>query len=130
MLIFITAITFIVGVVDTYNYEMANDDMWVGFGAVLTAIVGGFVIFYELDLFFTVYFFFLKPKSVTKFILNILSNLTLLLIFFGDDIADFLYRHLNIFKEDGLLPLALFIIYLILRFVCIAIPISQTSKEK
>ncbi len=130
LLILITAIIFIVGAIDTYNYEVANDDIMVGLGAVMIAIIGGFVIFYELDLFYTVYYFFLKPKSVTKSILNIVSNLTLFIIFFSDGMANFLYRYLNIFKEDWILPIALFLIYIFSRMVCIAIPIRQSSKEK
>ena len=90
LLILITAIVSIIGAIDTYNYEVANDDIMVGLGAVMIAIIGGFVIFYELDLFYTVYYFFLKPKSVTKSILNIVSNLTLFIIFFSDGMANFL----------------------------------------
>ena len=133
VLIFTTVIAFAVGAIQSYNYDMdpANGvDIMEGFGAVLTLMVGGFVIFYELDLFYTVYYFFIKPKTATKSILNIVSNLTLFMIFFSDGIANFLYRHLNIFKEDWILPIALFFVYIISRMVCASIQGRQSVEEK
>ncbi len=132
LLILITATIFIVGAISSYNYEITNhtDDKWLGFGAVLTLIVGGFIVFYELDLFYTVYYFLVKPKATAKSILNVISNLTLLIIFFSDDIAHFLYCGLNIFNEEWLLPIILFFTYTILRILCIAIPVGQSFKEE
>ncbi len=134
LLILITAIVFIVGAIQSYNYDMdpANGvDILEGFGAVLTLVVGGFVVFYELDLFYTVYYFFIKPKTVTKTILNVLSNLTLLTIIFIDSIAHFLFKYVSeIFGEEIILLFALFFIYVILRIVCATIPVVQSSKEK
>ena len=65
LLILITAIFFVAGAIVSYNYDMdpANGvDILEGFGAALTLIVGGLVVFYELDLFYTVYYFLIKPK--------------------------------------------------------------------
>ena len=129
LLILITAIAFIVGAINTYNYEVANDDIMVGFGAVMVLGVGGFVVFYELDLFYTVYYFFVKPKIIAKSILNIISNLTLLIIFFSDGIAHILYRSLNIFKEDWILPIILFFIYVILRIASAMVSCEQSAKD-
>ncbi len=132
LLILITAIFFVVGAIDSYNYDMnpANGvDILEGFGAVLTLMVGGFVVFYELDLFYTVYYFLVKPKTIAKSILNILSNLTLLLIFFSDYLAHILYINFNIFKEDWLFPITLFFVYVILRIVCATISVKQFVKE-
>ena len=129
-LILITIIVFVIAAISTYNHELANDDIMVGFGAVLTLMVGGFVIFYELDLFYTVYYFLVKPKTIAKSILNILSNLTLLLIFFSDYLAHILYINFNIFKEDWLFPITLFFVYVILRIVCATISVKQSAKEK
>ena len=134
LLILITAIFFVVVAIDSYNYDMdpANGvDILEGFGAALTLIVGGLVVFYELDLFYTVYYFFIKPKTTAKSIFNILSNLTLLLIFFTDSIAHFLFEHvLEIFGEETILLFALLFTYVILRIICAAIPVRQYSKEK
>ena len=77
LLILITTILFVVGAIDSYNYDMdpANSvDILEGAGAVLTLIVGGFVVFYELDLFYTVYYFLIKPNTIAKSVLNVVSN--------------------------------------------------------
>ena len=131
-LILITVIIFIVGAISSYNYDIINhpDDKWLGFGAVLTLIVGGFVVFYELDLFYTTYYFFIKPKTIAKSILNVLSNLTLLIMFFTDSIAHFLFKYVSqIFGEEVILLFALFFIYVILRIVCAVIPVRQSAKR-
>ena len=133
LLILITAIVSIIGAISSYNYDMdpANGvDIFEGFGAVLIAVVGGFVVFYELDLFYTTYYFFIKPKTIAKSILNVLSNLTLLIMFFTDSIAYFLYKHVSeIFGEEVILLFALFFIYVILRIVCAVIPVKQSAKR-
>ncbi len=131
LLILITAIIFIVGAIDTYKYEVANDDIMVGFGAAIILVVGGFVVFYELDLFYTVYYFLVKPKTITKSILNAVSNLTLLSIVFTDSIAHFLYKYVSeVFGEEVIVLFALFFIYVILRIVCATISVKQSFKEK
>ena len=133
LLIFITAIIFIVGAILSYNYDITNnsDDKWLGFGSVLTLMVGGFIVFYELDLFYTIYYFLIKPKTIAKSILNILANLTLVIMYFTDSIAHFLFEHVSeIFGEEILLLFALFLVYIILRIVCIVLPVRQSAKDK
>ena len=110
-IILITAIFFIAAAIDSYNYDMnpANGvDILEGFGAVLAIMIGAFVVFYELDLFYTVYYFLIKPKTMAKSILNILANASLLLIFFAD-------YYKNIFLEDVIAPLLVFAIYIAMR---------------
>ena len=66
VLILVTAIAFLAAAINSYLYDMDPDngvDILVGFGAVLIAVVGGFVVLYELDLFYTVYYFFVKLKT-------------------------------------------------------------------
>lgn len=126
LLIVITSLLFIKGAIDSYNDDMdpANGvDILEGFGAVLTMMVGGFVVFYELDLFYTVYYFFLKPKTVAKSILNILSNLSLLLIFFSEYYKD-------IFKEDVIAPLIVFFTYIVLRIVYVIVSTRNLAQEQ
>ena len=116
--ILITAIFFIAAAIDSYNYDMdpANGvDILEGFGAVLAIMIGAFFVFYELDLFYTVYYFLIKPKTIAKSILNVLANLSLLLVFFGDCYGD-------IFSEDYLAPIIVFAIYAVLRISCLIIP--------
>ena len=117
-IILITAIFFIAAAIDSYNYDMnpANGvDILEGFGAVLAIMIGAFVVFYELDLFYTVYYFLIKPKTIAKSILNILANASLLLIFFAD-------YYKNIFSEDVIAPLFIFAIYIALRISSLIIP--------
>ena len=125
-LITITAIYTVVSAVKSYQYDMdpANGvDILEGFGAILTVMAGGFVVFYELDLFYTVYYFFIKPKTVLKSILNILSNLSLLLIFFSK-------YYKNMFEEDVIAPLIVFFMYVVLRMICAIISTRDLEKKQ
>lgn len=126
ILIFITLIYTFVFSVKSYRYDMdpANGvDILEGFGAVLVIIVGAFVVFYELDLFYTVYYFVITPKSILKSILNILSNICLLLVFFSK-------YYKNIFSEDVIAPLIVFAIYILLRFACFIIPNRALERKQ
>ena len=125
ILIFLTAAFFVVTAIDSYNYDMdpANGvDILEGFGAVLAIMIGAFVIFYELDLFYTVYYFFIKPKTIAKSILNILANASLLLLFFVDFYKD-------IFSEDVIAPLIVFTIYIALRISYFLIPGQKSYTD-
>lgn len=129
ILILITAIAFIIGAIDSYNYDMDPNngvDIFEGLGAVLITMVGGFVVFYELDLFYTTYYFFIKPKTKIKTILNILANFSLVLIF--------VYSHLsNIFMElrvYEITPVILFWIYVVLRIIYLFVSTGFSNQEK
>ena len=132
ILILITAIVFIIGAIQSYNYDITNnpDDKWVGVGSVLTVMVGGFVVFYEFDLFYTAYYFLIKPKTKAKSILNILANFTLVIMYFTDSISHFLFKYVSeIFGEEVILLFTLFFTYVILRIACAVIPVRQSAKE-
>ena len=121
-IILITAAFFIAVAIDSYNYDMnpANGvDTLEGFGAVLAIMIGAFVVFYELDLFYTVYYFLIKPKTIVKSTLNILANMSLLLIFFAD-------YYKNIFSEDVIAIFIVLTIYVVLRISSVIIP-NQNS---
>ena len=125
ILIFLTAAFFVVTAIDSYNYDMdpANGvDILEGFGAALAIMLGAFVIFYELDLFYTVYYFFIKPKTIAKSILNILANASLLLLFFVDFYKD-------IFSEDVIAPLIVFTIYIALRISYFLVPGQKSYTD-
>ena len=133
LLILITAIFFAVGAVSSYHYNITNhsDDKWLGFDVVLALIVGGFVVFYELDLFYTVYYFFLKPKTIAMSTLHFFANLTLLLILFTDTISHFLFEYVSeIFGEEIILLFALFSTYVVLRIISIAISVKGSAKDR
>lgn len=126
-LIALTAIYTIVSAVKSYNYDMdpANGvDIMEGVGAAILIVFGGFVVFYELDLFYTIYYFLVKPKTITKSILNIVSNVSLLLQFFSVHIA----RALSISEETNV-AIALFFIYLILRTVYTFVSTISLKQE-
>lgn len=125
LLILVTAIYTVAVAIESYRYDMdpANGvDLLEGWGAAFAMIIGGFVVLYEIDLFHTVYYFFVKPKTVTKSILNILSNLSLLLVFFSDYYSD-------IFKEDAIALILVFLTYVILRIVYFGVSLRSWSLE-
>ncbi len=128
LLILVTATAFLIAAIDSYNYDMdpANGvDIMEGMGAAFLIIIGGLVVFYELDLFYTVYYFLIRPKTLIKSILVIFSNLTLLLVLFSENIIDFVRIHFrNIVEspfEEGIIPIGLFLIYFILKMVSLMI---------
>ena len=128
LLIVVTSFFFVKSAIDSYNYDMdpANGvDIMEGMGAAFLIIIGGLVVFYELDLFYTVYYFFIRPKTLIKSILVIFSNLTLLLVLFSGNIIDFVRIHFrNIVGspfEEGIIPIGLFLIYFILKMVSLMI---------
>ena len=123
-LIAFTAVYTVVSAVLSYQYDMANGvDIFEGFGAVITMMVGGFIVLYEIDLFYTVYYFFIKPKTIARSILNVLSNVSLFLIFFCEYYAD-------IFEEDGMAPLVVFLVYVVFRIIYCFVPERYLEKEQ
>jgi hypothetical protein len=129
LLLLLTVTVFIVAAVDSYNYDIdpANGvDIMEGMGAAFLIIIGGFVILCELDLFFTVYYFLVKPKTLRKNILMILSQLMLLTVIFSDDLAKFLCRYVSdAFAEEIIVITPIFLCYVILRSICVFICFSK-----
>lgn len=125
-LILATTIAFIVFAIDTYRMEM-NDpaDIWAGMGTVLVVFVGGFIVFYECDLFYTVYYLFFGQKRTVKTVLVILANITLLLIFVYSYLSD---RYMELRKYE-ITPLVLFAVYIILKIVASFFSISAFNQE-
>ena len=93
VLIIATATVSVIGAISSYRYDMdpANGvDLLEGVGAGMILVLGGLAVFYEFDLFFTVYYFVAKPKTKLKTALNILSHLCLISAVFCDGIAKLL----------------------------------------
>ena len=132
-LILATVIYSLVSAIASYNYDMdpANGiDIMAGFGAALTLVLGGFIVICELEVFYTVYYFFVGRKTVAKTWLNILSTVCLLLVFFTDTIANFLYKYVSdVFSEESLVSVALFLTYILLRIICFGVSVSEWEKE-
>ena len=129
LLVFITATVFIVGAVDSYNYDMdsANGvDILEGVGAAMLIAIGGLVILCESDLFFTVYYFLIKPKTLPKSIFMILSQLMLLLVITSGYLAKFLSQYVSdVFKEETIVIVPIFFFYIILRLICVSTCFSE-----
>ena len=137
VLILITSIVFIKSAIDSYNYDMdpANGiDIMEGMGAAFLVIIGGFVVLYEFDLFYVVYYFLTKKKSLAKSIIVILSNFVLVLLFFSEFIIDFFktYFHkiLESHLEESIIPLSLLLIYCILKIVYLMLACFVKKEQK
>lgn len=129
LLISFTAYTFVKGAIDSYNYDMDPNngvDLLEGFGAVFILLIGGFVVFYEIDLFYTVYYFLVKQKTVTQTILNILSNFSLALVFVYYNLSN-IYMELRAYKM--ILPI-LFLTYVGLRVSYLVVSIVFSVDPK
>ena len=134
-LIVVTSLFFIKGAIDSYNYDMdpANGiDIMEGMGAAFLILIGGLVVFYEIDLFYTVYYFFIRPKTLVKSIIVILSDLTLLLVLFSGNIIDFVRIYFpNIAGspfEEGIIPIGLVSIYFVLKIVSLMIGFNAEEE--
>ena len=131
LLILVTAAAFLIVAIDSYNYDMdpANGvDIMQGMDAVFLITIGGFLILCELDLFFTAYYFLVKPKTLLKSICITLSQLMLLLVFFSEKLAHFLFEHVSdIFGEEVIVIIPIFFFYVISRIICIAICYSKNE---
>ncbi|MBE6672692.1 MAG: hypothetical protein E7599_04135 [Ruminococcaceae bacterium] len=128
--IFLTLIAFTVIcaallAVKSYQYDMENGvDIMESMGAAMITVLGGFSIVYEIDLFYTVYYFFIKPKTVAKSVLNILSNVCLLCVIWSDNIADCLS-----INEESNVTVALILIYFTLRCVYAFASLMQEERR-
>ena len=98
-------------------------DIMEGMGAAMLIVLGGFIVFYELDLFYTVYYFFVKPKTIAKSMLNILSNVSLLAQFWVVRIA----RAVSI-REETNLAIVLFFAYVVLRSVYLIVSTRNLAQ--
>ena len=110
--------------VESYRFEMdpANGiDIMEGLGAALILIVTGLLLIYEIDLFYTVYYFFVLPKNTAKTILNVCAQLSLALMYvYARFDCDFLPEELF-----WILPLS----YVLLRLVYFAFSLHLWLKE-
>ena len=125
-LIVLTSFAFLKGAIESYNYDMDPTngiDVMEGMGAVILIVLGGVVVLYEFDLFYTVYYFFIRPKTVVRSVLNILANISLLLVFFNKYYKD-------IFDEDVIAPFCVFAIYIVLRISYFMIGVNTSNSQQ
>ena len=124
VLIAVTVLGFAADAAATYAYEMdpANGvDIFEGFGAFVALLVGFFVVLFEVDLFYTVYYFLFKPRTKVKSVLNFLAcgcwPLFFLVAYLPERILGFraLEYGISIVKLEESLMCAVFCLYLLLR---------------
>ncbi len=118
VLILLTVLVFTVSAVEEYKFDSSNGhDILEGMGVAIIIVIGVISVFYEIDLLITVSYFFSKNKTKLKTILNVLSNLCLILVFFSDPISDFLWKYVSnvVFSEDWIIPIGFIMLYFILR---------------
>ena len=128
-LILCTVILSVAAAVSSYSYDINNSvDVFGGFGAAFYLMLGAFFVLYETDFFCTVHYFIFKPKTKLKTALNILSNLSLLILFIYGYLIE-VYMELRKY-ESPLLAVALFLAYIILRTAYIAACCYQKNTEK
>ena len=108
-----------------YGIDRNHDDKFAVLGLFMLLMIGAFFVLYELELFCTVYYFFLKPRTLVRSVLSLLSTLSLtsVLVYTGLPFVIPLFRFYEI------IPCILFVIYIVLR--CSYLVTTQCSiKEK
>lgn len=129
VLILSTVVLTVATAVSSYSYDINNSvDVFGGFGAAFYLMLGAFFVLYETDFFCTVHYFIFKPKTKLKTVLNILSNLSLLILFIYGYLIE-VYTELRKY-ESPLLAVALFLAYMILRTAYIAACCYRKNTEK
>ncbi len=119
LLIFATVSTTLNEARESYYYDMDPQngvDLFEGVGAFLTLMVGGLVVFYELDLFCTTYYFVVMQKSIAKTILNVLSNFSLVLIFVNNRLSNN-FMELRAYEAAQLVLLSIYVVLRMAFFV-------------
>ena len=127
-LIICTLVLSIAGAIESHNYDIQNNiDIFEGLDAVLCLLIGGFAVLYEIDLFYTVFYFLFKSKTKAKTVLNLLSTLSWVFLFTYGYLID-AYMELRKYESPALV-IILFSAYVIFRFVYLVICGYERDKE-
>lgn len=127
VLIFATMIYFIVSAAVTQHAESKDPaiDILEGLVATIVVVVGGFIVLYECDLFYTVYYLLFGQKRKAKTVLVILANLTLIMIFIYSYLSD---RYMGL-RKYGIIAFILFAVYIVFKIVALFFS-SDLSEQK
>lgn len=127
VLIFATMIYFIVSAAVTQHAESKDPaiDILEGLAATIVVVVGGFIVLYECDLFYTVYYLLFGQKRKAKTVLVILANLTLIMIFIYSYLSD---RYMGL-RKYGIIAFILFAVYIVFKIVALFFS-SDLSEQK
>ena len=133
LLILATAICTVVSAEKSYRYDIENNiDIFEGLGAVLAMMFGAIIILYELDLFYTVYYFVIRPKTKLKSVLNVLCNGTFLSVFICFVLSNNLpwsFENIGLIKTLEAASLVLFGVYFVLRFIYLGFSLGNETKK-
>ncbi len=127
VLIFATMIYFIVSAAVTQHAESKDPaiDILEGLAATIVVVVGGFIVLYECDLFYTVYYLLFGQKRKAKTVLVILANITLIMIFIYSYLSD---RYMGLRKYE-IIAFILFAVYIVFKIVALFFS-SDLSEQK
>ena len=127
VLIFATMIYFIVSAAVTQHAESKDPaiDILEGLAATIVVVVGGFIVLYECDLFYTVYYLLFGQKRKAKTVLVILANITLITIFIYSYLSD---RYMGL-RKYGIIAFILFAVYIVFKIVALFFS-SDLSEQK
>lgn len=127
VLIFATMIYFIVSAAVTQHAESKDPaiDILEGLAATIVVVVGGFIVLYECDLFYTVYYLLFGQKRKAKTVLVILANITLIMIFIYSYLSD---RYMGL-RKYGIIAFILFAVYIVFKIVALFFS-SDLSEQK
>ena len=87
-----------------------------GLVLIIIMVYGGLAVFYECDLFYTVYYFAVSKKTVARTVLNILSHGALILALFTTQIAGLLS-----IGEEVIVFGVLALVYVVARLICLMV---------
>ena len=87
-----------------------------GLVLIIIMVYGGLAVFYECDLFYTVYYFAVGRKTVARTVLNILSHGALILALFTTQIAGLLS-----IGEEVIVFGVLALVYVVARLICLMV---------
>ena len=127
VLIFATMIYFIVSAAVTQHAESKDPaiDILEGLAATIVVVVGGFIVLYECDLFYTVYYLLFGQKRKAKTVLVILANITLIMIFIYSYLSG---RYMGLRKYE-IIVFILFAVYIVFKIVALFFS-SDLSEQK
>ena len=127
VLILATMIYFIVSAAVTQHAESKDPaiDILEGLAATIVVVVGGFIVLYECDLFYTVYYLLFRQKRKAKTVLVILANITLIMIFIYSYLSG---RYMGL-RKYGIIAFILFAVYIVFKIVALFFS-SDLSEQK
>lgn len=116
-LILATMIYFIVSATETQRAESKDPaiDILEGLAATIVVVVGGFIVLYECDLFYTVYYLLFRQKRKAKTVLVILANVTLIMIFIYSYLSA---RYMGLRKYE-IIVFILFSVYIVFKVIAL-----------